>query len=228
VTPILGDLRRRLRPTSPPELVTREPLEADESEATALPGREVEFAAYAEDCRLFGFMRLRADRMTDVLNDQSDYSLTDVMVVRLADGVATQMVGLTVHRDELLAVRAAGPRGDPARRSRRRPFPITLQTGPYIIHGYVHGFPGADPIQQIRRRLPMVPLTESWIEYQSAGQQHRARVGTIIVNHESWDWARLSRDDEVKLPDLPAETKPDPRVKDFTGDIYTPEADEPG
>lgn len=186
-------------------------------------GREVEFAAYAEDCRVFGFMRLTADRMTDALNDATEFSLTDVMVVRLDDAMATQMTDLTVRRDEVLAVRAAGPRGDPARRSRRRPYPITLKTGPYVIHGYVHGLPGADPIQQIRRRKTMVPLTESWIEYQSGGQNHRARVGTIIVNHELWDWVRLSRDEEIRLPDLPAETKPDPRAKDLTGHIHSPE-----
>jgi hypothetical protein len=222
VATLLGDLRRRLRAPDPSAPVAEEVLQP---EATALPGREVEFAAYAEDCRVFGFMRLTADRMTDALNDNLDYPLTDVMIVRLEDAMATQVMDLTVNRNEVLAVRAAGPRGDPARRSRRRPYPITLKTGPYVIHGYVHGLPGADPIQQIRRRKCMVPLTESWIEYQSGTQNHRARVGTIVVNHELWDWVRLSRDEEIRLPDLPAETKPDPRAKDLTGHIHTQESD---
>jgi hypothetical protein len=225
VVTLLGDLRRRLRA---PELPAAAPEEPDELEPVPALGREVEFAAYAEDCRVFGFMRLTADRMTDALNDSGEYSLTDVMIVRLDDGMATQMTDLTVRREEVLAVRAAGPRGDPARRSRRRPYPITLKTGPYVIHGYVHGLPGADPIQQIRRRKTMVPLTESWMEYQSGGQNHRARVGTIVVNHELWDWVRLSRDEEIRLPDLPAETKPDPRAKDLTGYIHTPESDQAG
>jgi hypothetical protein len=220
VTPLDG-IRRRLQPV---ESVEPEGVAPNELEIP-IPGREVEFAAYAEDCRVIGFCRLSADRMTDMLNDGTEFALTDVMVVRLADGFATQLMDLSVRREEVLAVRAAGPRGEPARRSRRRPFPITLQTGPYTIHGYVHGFPGADPIQQIRRRMPMVPLTESWIEYRSGTQNHRARVGTIIVNHELWDWVRLSRDDEIKLPDLPAETQPDPRAKDLTGHIHTFEND---
>ena len=182
-------------------------------------GPEIEFAGYAEDCRVFGFLRLAGGRMTDMLNDRLTYSLSDARVVRLDTGAATQVTDLVVEREEILAVRASGPRGDPERRSRRRPFPMTLQTGPYVVHGYVHGMPGGDPIREIRRRPPMVPFTEAWIEYVSAGQHHRARVGTVIVNRESWDWIRQSRDEEVRLPDLPAETKPDPLAKDMTGYI---------
>ena len=65
----------------------------------------------------------------------------------------------------------------------------------------------------------MVPMTEAWLEYDSHGQHHRARAGTIIVNRELWDRIRLSREEELKLPDLPAETKPDPFAKDFAGYI---------
>lgn len=184
-------------------------------------GPEIEFAGYAEDCRVFGFFRLSGDRMTDVLNEGTEYRLTDALVVRLDSGAATQATDLVVHRDEVLAVRAAGPRGDPERRSRRRPYPMTLQSGPYTIHGYIHGIPGGDPIREVRRRPPMVPMTEAWIEYESAGQNHRARVGTVLVNRELWDWIRLSRDEEIRLPDLPAETGPNPLAKDLTGYIRT-------
>jgi hypothetical protein len=211
---ILDSLARRRRPR-PPEPGTQ-PVEAAPA---PLLGPEIEFAGYAEDCRVFGFLRLAGDRMTDMLNDQAAYRLTDAMVVRLDTGAATQVTDLVVERDEILAVRASGPRGDPERRSRRRPYPMTLQTGPYVVHGYVHGIPGGDPIREIRRRPPMVPFTEAWIEYSSGGQHHRARVGTVIVNREAWDWIRHSRDEEIRLPDLPAETKPDPMAKDMTGYI---------
>ena len=211
---ILDALARRRRPR-PPEPGTQ-PVEAAPE---PLVGPEIEFAGYAEDCRVFGFLRLAGDRMTDMLNDQAAYRLTDAMVVRLDTGAATQATDLVVERDEILAVRASGPRGDPERRSRRRPYPMTLQTGPYVVHGYVHGIPGGDPIREIRRRPPMVPFTEAWIEYASGGQHHRARVGTVIVNREAWDWIRHSRDEEIRLPDLPAETKPDPMAKDMTGYI---------
>ena len=181
---------------------------------------EVEFAAYAEDCRVFGFYRIAADRLTDALNDTDVYDLTDVMLVRLDTGLGTQTARLTVRRDELLLVRATGPRGDAGRRSRRRPSPVTLQTGPYVVHGYVHGLPGADPISEVRRRRAMVPLTDSWIEYRTAGNEHRARSGTLIVNRDLIDWVRLSKDEELKLPDLPVEVAPNPLLKDMTGYIH--------
>lgn len=181
---------------------------------------EVEFGGYAEDCRLFGFMRLEAERLTDALNDRQELDLVDVLVVALDDGRAVPLKELRVGRDELLAVRASGPRGNPGRRGRMRPYPVTLQTGPYVIHGYLHGPPGADPLLHLRRRKAMVPLTEAWIAYESAGQEHRGRVGTIIVNRELIDWIRLARDEEVRLPSLPVEAAPDSRAKDLTGYIW--------
>ena len=197
---------------------------AAEPPAPAPPGEpegsEVEFAAYAEDCRIFGFLRLDAERLSDALNEHARLELSDVLVVALDDGHGREEHALTVERDELLAVRAAGPRGNVARRGRTRPYPVTLQTGPYTIHGHLHTLPGADPMQLLRLRRPMVPLTEAWIEYVAAGETHRARVGTIIINRPLLDWIRPSRDDEVGLPDLPAETAPDPHAKDLTGYIY--------
>ena len=137
------------------------------------------------------------------------------------DGHTIDARELLVRRDELLAIRGAGPRGNVARRARTHASPIILQTGPYTIHGYLHGPPGADAVRQIRRRKPMVPLTEAWIEYPAGGELHRARVGPIIVNHEAFDWIRHSRDEEVRMPDLPAESAIDPRAKDLTGYILT-------
>jgi hypothetical protein len=182
---------------------------------------EVEFAAYAEDCRIFGFWRHDAERLSDALNAHDEYMLQHVLVAALEDGHTTEARELIVRRDELLAIRAAGPRGNLARRSRTRPTPVTLQTGPYTIHGYLHGPPGADAVRQINRRRPMVPLTEAWIEYLAGGSLHRARVGPIIVNHEILDWIRHSRDEEVHMPGLPVENTIDPHAKDLTGYILT-------
>jgi hypothetical protein len=67
----------------------------------------------------------------------------------------------------------------------------------------------------------MVPLTEAWIEYPAVGSLHRARVGPIIVNHEILDWIRVSRDEEVHMPGLPAERAIDSHAKDLTGYILT-------
>ncbi len=214
---MIGNIRRRLgvsgqpglgSPIAPsPMVFTRESI-------------EIELAAYAEDCLVFGFVLVDTDRLTDYLNERERYELRDVLVVALDDGCATEAKTLTVERGELLAVRASGPRGNADRRGRTRPYPVTLGTGPYTIRGHLHALPGSDPLRHLRMRRPMVALTESWIEYLSEGETHRGRVGTIIFNREVADWIHLSGDDEVRLPDLPAEAGPDPLAKDLTGLIW--------
>lgn len=212
---MIGALRDRLgrHPSVPP------PDERDPEPGDGSAHPEVEFAAYAEDCRIFGFWRHGAERLSDALNDHDEYVLHDVLVAALDDGRGTELRELVVHRDELIAVRAAGPRGNAARRSRVRPSPITLKAGPYTVYGYVHGPPGSDPLIQIRRRKLMVPLTEAWIEYQVGATQHRARLGVVVINHGAMDWVRLSKDAEVRLAELPVEIAIDPRAKDMTGHI---------
>lgn len=215
---MITDLRRRLGRG-------RQPVEASPEPARfatlAREPIEIELAAYAEDCRIFGFVDLDADRLTDYLNQREQFELRDVLLVALEDGRASEAKNLMVERHELLAVRGSGPGGNPNRRGRTRPYPMTLRTGPYTIHGHLHGLPGADPLKALRLRPTMVPLTESWIEYLADDDAHRARVGTIIVNREVIDWIRVSTADELRLPNLSVETKPDPHAKDLTGYIRT-------
>ena len=207
------------------DLITRtEPSLPQSSEPSPLQ-REEEFVAYTEDCRVFGFIQLQSERLSDELNQREEFTLASVLIVALDDNRAIEAQELVVHRNELLAVRAGGPRGNVARRARTRPAPIVLKTGPYLIHGYLHTRPGSDPLQHFRSRRAMVPLTGARIQYQSNGELHRARIGTIIVNRQMVDWADHSRDEEVRL-DLPVETSIDPRAKDMTGYVHTWE--EPG
>jgi len=219
---MIADLLRRVRFSAEPGPVPPAPAPIIEPAREPI---EIELAAYAEDCRIFGFVLVDTDRLTDYLNQQEQYELSDVLVVALDDGRATEAKTLIVERGELLAVRASGPRGNANRRGRTLQYPVTLQTGPYTLRGHLHGLPGSDPVMQLRRRRPMVALTESWIEYPTEGESHRGRVGTIIFNREAIDWIHVSRDGEVRLPDLPVETKPDlradPRAKDLTGYIWT-------
>jgi hypothetical protein len=182
---------------------------------------EIELAAYAEDCLVFGFVLVDADRLADYLNHRERYELRDVLAVAIRDGSSTEARTLSVERDELLAVRASGPRGNVNLRGRTRPHPVALQTGPYTIRGHLHGLAGSDPIVQLRLRPPMVALTESWIEYQCEDEIHRGRVGTILVNREAIDWIQHSADDEILVPHLPPEATLDPRAKDLTGHIWT-------
>lgn len=213
---MITDLRRRLgRGHQPVEALPEPALFVEPTQGSV----EIELAGYAEDCRIFGFVNLDTDRLTDYLNAREQYELRDILLVALQDGRATEAKSLTVERHELLAVRGSGPRGNANRRGRTRPYPMTLQTGPYTIHGHLHGLPGTDPLKTLRLRRTMVPLTESWIEYLADDDAHRARVGTIIVNREMIDWIRLATGDELRLPDLSVEAKPDPHAKDLTGYI---------
>lgn len=157
----------------------------------------VRFIAYGRQHRVFGWVRLRADRLTDLLNAHEELHLTDVEIESLDDGVTRSVDEVLVHRRELVAVQASGPRGDEARRQTTRSHPIAVQAGNYLIGGHLHAVPGADPIASARGRPPMFPLTDAWIEYWSAGERTLQSVGTIIVNRDQTDWLRVVTDEDL-------------------------------
>jgi len=185
--------------------------------------QDIEFSAYAEDCRLFGHLVLDRDRLTDVLNEVGRLVLVDVMVESLASGEIVEVKELTVDRDELLAVEANGPRGDPNRRTRMRPYPVGVNLGPYLVRGYVHTTPGSDPLLAVRRKRAMVPLTEATIEYQAGGTRLQRRSSTIVFNRELADWIVPSVDEAIEFPDLPI-VPGGLLAKDFTGQITLAES----
>jgi len=180
---------------------------------------EVEFVAYAEDCRLYGHVRLEAERLTDLLNDHEQIELVDVAMEGL-DGRIVEVRTVVVGRDELLAVHASGPRGIRNRRLRTRPHPVAVQTGPFHVRGHLHAMPTADPFASLRRRPPFVPLTDGSISYQVAGLPVIRRSETIIVNRELWDWIAPATDEEIEFPELPVTHDRSPMLKDFTGQIH--------
>lgn len=215
--PVIGTLRRRLRLVfAPAPNATSAPIEPD----PALPP-EVDFTAYAADCRIFGRIRLEGDRLTDMLNAHDELLLVDVMVASIADGHVVERQEVLIDRDEILVVHAVGPRGDERRRHRTRPHPVALQVGPYSVKGYFHALPGSDPLAAARLRRPMLPLTDAWLEFSSGEGLQRARVGTLIVNHDWLDWIQLAADEDIKLPDVPYSRGGDELAKDFTGNLLT-------
>lgn len=179
----------------------------------------VEFVAYAEDCILSGRVRLHADRLTDMLNHHDEIDLVDVMVERLDGLGAVQVQEVLVRREEILLVHATGPRGSQARRQRTRQHPLSMRLGPYEVRGNLHALPGTDPLLAIRRRRPMVPLTDAWIEYLAGGEHQRRRVAGLVVNRDQIDVISHALDESIELPDLPVQGEPGPLVKDFTGNI---------
>lgn len=182
---------------------------------------QLEFVAYAVDCILSGYLRLDADRLTDLLNAHDEYLLIDVSASDLSTGDTREVSEILVERDELLFMHATGPRGDPKRRIRTRQFPVALGIGPFEIRGYLHCRPGTNPIDSFRRRRPMVPLTDAWIEYAAGGAPQRRRVSNLIVNRQLVDWIVEAVDDEVEMPDVPLRTVPGPQAKDLTGHVRT-------
>lgn len=154
----------------------------------------VRFIAYGDHQRIFGWIQLRADRLTDLLNAHEELHLADVKIESLEDGSSPSVDEFVIGRRELVAVQATGPRGDASRRHHTRTHPITVRSGNYLIAGYLHADPGIDPIASIGRRGAMLPLTDARIEYWSYGELKHRSAGTIIVNRERADRIRVSTD----------------------------------
>ncbi len=166
-------------------------------EAEASPSDEVDFVAYGEDCILSGRTVLDADRLSDMLNAADEYALVGVTVERLDNGMPLQVDEIVVVRDELCLVHASGPRGDAGRRRHTLPKHVAMKVGPYEVQGYLHGLPGADPIASLRRRKPMIPLTEARIEYVVDGERRTVDVETVILNRERIEWVEVVEPDRA-------------------------------
>jgi hypothetical protein len=157
----------------------------------------VRFVAYDRHHRIFGWVRLGADRLTDLLNACSEIVLDGVEIEGLADGRTRSAHEIVVRRDDLIAVHASGPRGDLGRRHRTRTWPVALQAGSYLVGGHVHVAPGREPLADIRDRPPMIPLTDAWIEYWVGETRTKHSAGTIIVNRLQADWIRVVTDEDL-------------------------------
>lgn len=179
----------------------------------------VDFVAYAEDCLLSGRVRLRHERLTDMLNAHDEIQLIDVMVERLDAPGAVEVTEVLVRRDEILLVHATGPRGDQARRQRTRQHALIIGLGRYEVRGYIHALPGSDPLTGIRRRKTMVPLTEATIDYVSGGAHQRRKAGAVVINREKIDVLARAFDEDLETLELPMPAEQGLLVKDFTGNI---------
>lgn len=181
----------------------------------------IEFIGYTVDCTVSGRLPLSGDRLSDVLNTNDHLVLVDVLVEELgrADAVAAPEVQL--DRDEFLVVHASEPRGRPDRRTRTRQHPIRATLGPYEVRGYVHALPGADPIDALTRRPPMVALTDAVVEYDAGDEHHVRRATTVLINRVLADRIELDAGaggglDRIEL-EIPHRTGR--LVKDFTGEL---------
>ena len=157
----------------------------------------VQFVAFDGHHRMFGWVHLRADRLTDLLNAHDDLLLTDAEIESLEGGATRSVDEILIRSGELIAVHASEPRGNEARRRLTRTHAIAIQSGNYLIGGYLHAPPGSDPIVSLGERPRMVPLTDAWIEYWSGGERTKQSSGTIIVNRDLVDWMRVVTDADL-------------------------------
>jgi hypothetical protein len=161
----------------------------------------VGLTVYTGDSLAFGYLPLTAGRVTDLMNEHESFEFVDTYLESLEDRHGLSLHTIAIARDEILAVAVAGPRGDPARRTRTRPIPVELRIGPYDVRGNIHVVPGTDPLISFRSRRPMVPLTEATIEWETPDGRRIARWGTVVVNRLLTDWIAPARRD-VRPPDL--------------------------
>jgi len=142
----------------------------------------VSFEAFVPEHRVFGWVRLDAERLTDLLNAHEELRLVNVKVEDLDHREVESADEAIVRRADLVAVRASGPRGAASLRAATRTCPVLVESGLYRVGGHLHVAPHGDVASRIRDPAPMIPLTDAWIEYQSRGDLRRWPVGTIIVN----------------------------------------------
>ena len=166
----------------------------DDNQAADVPG--LEFVAYAADRLLVGSIQLDADRLTDLLNACDEVELVDITWLGF-QGEIGETSSASITRRDLLVVKAGLPRGNPARRHGTRQVPVVAAIGPYVVYGYLHSRPGSDPMVDLGRRAPMVPLTDASICYERNGTLHREDAATFIVNRDQADSIRLARESDV-------------------------------
>jgi hypothetical protein len=157
----------------------------------------IRFVAYAEEQQVFGWVRLEADRLTDLLNSCEELHLEDVEIAGHDDATTRFVDEFVISRRELVAVHASGPPGDETQRQPTRIYPIAMQCGDYLIGGHLHVLSGEDPMSSVHDRPPMIPLTQAWIEYWAGDELRHRSTGTIIVNRDRADWIRQVTEREL-------------------------------
>lgn len=176
----------------------------------------VELTVYAGDSVAFGRLALTAGRVTDLMNERTEFEFVDTLLHSLDDHHGLHLSSVIVARDEIFAVAVTGPRGDSARRKRTRPIPVELRVGRYDVSGNIHVIPGTDPIMGFRRRAVMVPLTEATIEFESSDRRQSSRVGTLLVNQTLTDWIAPATRADIRPPEMVPEAQGRGLAKDFT------------
>jgi hypothetical protein len=171
-----------LPPASPLSLVLERLPEAPNEPDSVADAPLIGFDAFFVDRRIFGWVRLSADRLTDLLNAHAEVTLDNAQVEHLGQARIDRTERIVVHRDELIAVRAGGPPGNAAKRLQMRLHPVAVRAGSFRMAGYLHARPGVAPLLEVDGRPAIVPLSSAWLEYWVDGRRTSQWVGTILFN----------------------------------------------
>jgi len=188
-------------------------------------GPVLDVDAYAADCRLFGRADLGDGRLTDKLNATRELNIEGVRLESLDDGHAVDADEITVTTDELCAVVASGPRGEPARRLHTHTTRVVVGLGPYVVVGLVHSTPASDPLSLALRRTAWLPLTEATVTYRRGLDEVTDEVETLIVNRTLATLFRAVEKEAALLPwEKPRAPKPAAsRAVDPTATLQDPD-----
>jgi hypothetical protein len=183
----------------------------------------IDFVGFAGDCTISGRMTMFGDRLTDMLNGQERYRLTDVVLESLADGHRVEAGSVSLERADVYAVSGTGPRGADGLRSASEPTRMQLSLGPYLVLGRLHVPPGTDPMTSVLRRSQMVPFTHATIVFTLGGAVVARDLPTLIVNREFVEWITPTDDEAAAFPNVPVVRSPFSLnlAKDFTGSAST-------
>lgn len=187
-------------PARRPTLILERSPEAPFEPESVVDAPLISFDAFSTDQRIFGWVRLSADRLTDLLNAHEEIALDNAKVEQLSNPGVAWIDSMAITRQQLIAVRAGGPHGDPAKRQRTRLHRLDVRAGSYRMGGNLHARPGVAPLTEIRDRPTMIPLSSAWLEYWLDGRRVSQWVGTILFNRD-----RAESIDVVGEEDLDAE-----------------------
>jgi len=150
----------------------------------------VAFKGYGVDFIVSGRVELTADRLTDLVNESETIELRDVVLEGLYDLARVVVPDYSIRRDELLAVKVAGPRGARVWRVPTTRHRVQAQLGPYNVLGRLHTPPGDSVAHRLSSSGPMLPLTDATIAYVIGGILEVRDAATILINRELASWVR--------------------------------------
>lgn len=160
---------------------------------------QIDFRGFSADCLIAGTLELTAPRLTDMLNAETSFHLTDVELEGLTDGRRVTIPAYTIRRDELYAVKVTGPRGSKALRIVTVPHRVQAQIGPYNVLGRLNAAPGIDALRTMSDRGVMLPLTDATIAYVVGGILEVRDASTVIINRELASWVRAAEREQSPL-----------------------------